>query len=42
MEFNDTNWYMAKETLKTTLKGRQIVENTEQNVKVKSIFICYV
>lgn len=40
MDFDadDTNWYAAKEILNETLKGRQIVEYTEKNIKTNSIF----
>lgn len=40
MDFDadDTNWFAAKEILNETLKGRQIVEYTEKNIKTNSIF----
>lgn len=43
MDFDadDTNWYAAKEVLNSTLKGRQIVEYTEKNIKTNSIFLYY-
>lgn len=43
MDFDadDTNWYAAKEVLNSTLKGRQIVEYTEKNIKTNSIFLFY-
>lgn len=33
---DDTNWYSAKELLRETVKGREIVEFTEQHVKTNS------
>lgn len=33
---DDTNWYSAKELLRDSVKGREIVEFTEQNVKTNS------
>lgn len=41
MDFDadDTNWYAAKEILSETLKGRQIVEYTEKNIKTDSIIL---
>ena len=33
---NDTNWYNAKNNLKATLKGRQLVEYTENHIANKS------
>jgi hypothetical protein len=41
MDFDadDTNWYAAKEILNETLKGRQIVEYTEKNIKTNTYLI---
>jgi hypothetical protein len=36
---DDTNWYSAKLMLNRTLKGRQIVEYTENNIKTASYLI---
>ena len=37
--FDDTNWYSAKLTLNQTLKGRQVVEYTENNIKTNTYSI---
>ena len=39
LEFGDLNWVQAKEALNTSLKGRQIVQYTENNVKTNSTCI---
>lgn len=33
---NDLNWLSAKNNLNSTLKGRQIVEYTENHINTKS------
>lgn len=40
LEFSDVNWYSAKEALNRSLKGRQIVQYTENNVRTNST-ICH-
>ncbi len=36
---DDSNWYSAKQVLSRTLKGRQIVAYTENNIQTKSYLI---
>ena len=36
---DDTNWLSAKHVLNQTLKGRQIVEYTENNIKTNTYLI---
>ena len=40
-DIDDNNWYSAKEMLRTTFKGREVLEWVENHLKTDSNFICF-